>query len=110
MNKFNTLLVKVGKQYLLTEADLGAPQMEEGSAIPQAQQAAPAPAPAQEADKLTVEGKRYLIELALKALTVSPDQLSETDKPLLSTVVTAENADSIQKRIQGIIDQLSAVK
>lgn len=110
MSKFNELLQKVGAQYLLTEAELNPDQ----SAIPDVQQdpaATPAtPAPeqgAQEPQKLTVEGKRYLIEVALKALSLDPNTLSEQDKTIFNEEVTAENADTILQRLQSIIDSNS---
>lgn len=106
MHLFDKLLIDTGKKFLLTEADLGIPQEgAEGSAIPQVQNAPPPVEPAAApAEKLTPEGKRYLIELALKALALDPGSLSEHDKSLFNENVTAENADTILKRIQNLVD------
>lgn len=96
MHLFDKLLIDTGKKFLLTEADLGIPQVQ--NAPPPVE---PAAAPA---EKLTPEGKRYLIELALKALALDPGSLSEHDKSLFNENVTAENADTILKRIQNLVD------
>ena len=108
MKNFETLLLKVGKQYLLTEEDLQ--QAVPPSSQPGIDQVENNPQPEEapeETEKLTSEGKKFLIELALKALAVGPDQISEQDKSIFSTEVTVHNADEILSRIQTIVDQAS---
>lgn len=56
------------------------------------------PAPAQ----LTSEGKRFMIELALKALAFDPHNMADADKGIFDEEVTAENGEDILKRIQNI--------
>ncbi len=56
---------------------------------------------------LTSEGKKFLIELALKALSVNPENITTTDKDIFDTEVTAENADSILQRLRSIVDVYS---
>jgi hypothetical protein len=53
---------------------------------------------------VTSEGKKFLVELALKALSVDPDNITATEKEIFNTEVTTENADQILSRIQGIVD------
>ena len=107
MLKFKQLLVETAKEYHLTEADLGIepqPAPTEGSAIDTAKEQVPAPDQSKE-NTLTPEGKRYLIELAVKALGVDSKNLSEQDKAIFNTGVTADNAEEILQRLREIIDQ-----
>ena len=108
MSKFNSLLIETAKQYLLTEEDLGInqPAPEEGSAIDTAKAEVPAPDQNKE-NTLTPEGKRYLIELAVKALGVDSKNLSEQDKAIFNTGVTADNAEEILQRLREIVEQNS---
>jgi hypothetical protein len=80
---------------------------QDGGATAPAPDAAPAPAPAPaEAPALSSEGKKFLVELALKALSVSPDELSEADKAIFETQVTTENADQVADRIRNLVEGL----
>ena len=80
-----------------------------GAPAPGGQAPAPAapPPPAPEAPKpLTSEGKKFLVELALKALAVDPSSISEQDKSIFETPVTTANADQIADRIKQIVEGL----
>jgi len=48
----------------------------------------------------------FLVQLALKALAVDPDTISEQDKALFEEPVTTANADQIADRIRQIVDGL----
>ena len=108
-SKFNTLLLKVGSEYLLTEEDLQAAPEPSPSGIDEVQQN-PSPdeqgqtAP-DEPEKLTPEGKRFLIEIALKALSIDPATLTEQDKAIFGQEVTSHNADDVLNQIQQIVEQ-----
>jgi hypothetical protein len=110
-SKFNTLLVKAGAEYLLTEEDLRAP-VDAPSGLGEVQQNPQGdfgqeeqPPEQDEPEKLTSEGKRFLIEVALKALSINPEQISEQDRSIFAEEVTSHNADEILCRIQTIVDQ-----
>lgn len=116
MSKFQSLYNTLESQ--LTESQLTEVVTE---ASPIGQSAPPAPVPAQgpqsvqpqtpapqevkepQAD-VTSEGKKFLVELALKALSVDPDHITETDKDIFNTPITTDNADDMLKRIQSIVD------
>lgn len=53
---------------------------------------------------VTSEGKKFLVQLAVQALGVDPDNLSATDKDIFTTEVTVQNADEMLKRLQSIVD------
>lgn len=53
---------------------------------------------------VTSEGKKFLVELALKALAVDPDNITASEKEIFNTQVTRENADALLKRIQSVVD------
>lgn len=73
---------------------------------PAAVPAAPPPAAPEPPKPLTSEGKRFLVELALKALAVNPDSISPADKAIFETQVTVENADEVANRIAQITEGL----
>ena len=106
MSKFQNLFNTLSSQ-LVSEAGEQPPT--DPSVDPSAQQQPQVPAPqeVQPPQSLTAEGKKFLIELALKALGVGPEKLTATDKSIFGTEVTQENADEILKRIQTIVDLYS---
>jgi hypothetical protein len=108
MSKFNKLVNNIYSNILL-EADAApapaAMPQDGGATAPAPAEAPAAPAPA-EAPPLSSEGKKFLVELALKALSVSPDELSESDKSIFETQVTTQNADQIAERIRNLVEGL----
>lgn len=52
---------------------------------------------------LTTEGKRYLVELALKALQFDPTHLTASDVSIFDQPVTTENAEDILDQINLIL-------
>lgn len=54
--------------------------------------------------QLTVEGKRYLIELIQKALSVDPDNLTAEQKAIFDEEITAENADEMLNQLTALIE------
>ena len=52
---------------------------------------------------VTTEGKRFMIELLVKALAFDPTHLSEFDISIFDEEVTAENAENILGRIKSIV-------
>jgi hypothetical protein len=107
MSKFNKLVNNIYSNILLEADAVPAPAAmpQDGGATVPAPDAASAPAPV-EAPVLSSEGKKFLVELALKALSVNPDQLSESDKAIFETQVTTENADQIAERIRNLVEGL----
>ena len=91
------------QQQAVTTNEAPAAAAEAGNVQPQVptQQEAAPPAP------VTSEGKKFLVELALKALAVDPDTLTSADKALFSTQITTDNADQVLKQIQTIVDLYS---
>jgi hypothetical protein len=61
------------------------------------------PEPEPEVTKLAPEGKRFLAELALKALAFDPGTLNDHDKAVFESEVTPENTEEVLTRIRGII-------
>lgn len=61
------------------------------------------PPPKPEVKPLTTEGKRYLVELALKALQFDPSHLTASDVSLFDQPVTTENAEEILDQINSIL-------
>ncbi len=53
--------------------------------------------------KLTPEGKRFLVELALKALSFDPANITDQDKSIFDETVTPENAEDVLNRIKDIV-------
>lgn len=109
MKKFDELVNKYYSSVLLEQEAAPAIPQDGG---PTAQPAAPAPAapapaapaPEPEAKPMTSEGKMFLVQLALKALAVDPDTISEQDKAIFETEVTTANADEVADRIRQIIE------
>ena len=56
---------------------------------------------------VTSEGKKFLVELAVRALSVDTANLPASEKDIFNTPVTTKNADEILKRVQSIIDLYS---
>ena len=56
---------------------------------------------------ITSEGKKFLVELTLKALSVNPDNIPATEKAIFNTEVTTSNAEEILKKLQYIVDLYS---
>lgn len=56
---------------------------------------------------VTSEGKKFLVELAVRALGVDTSNLPASEKDIFNTPVTTKNADEILKRVQSIIDLYS---
>jgi len=112
MSKFNKkineiyygILGEAGEQPGLDQT--GGPQQDPNAPAPApAPAAAPAPAP-EEPQPMTPEGKKFLVELALKCLAVNPDTISQADKAIFDTHVTTSNADEVEKRIKDIVEGL----
>jgi hypothetical protein len=116
MSKFDTLYrsyeanIRIGSD-VVSEAlqppgqpqQTAAPAPQEGPQSVQPQTPAPQEVKEPTAD-VTSEGKKFLVELALKALAVDPDNITATEKEIFNTEITTENADQILSRIQGIVD------
>jgi len=110
MSKFQTLYNTLASQ-IAVQSDV----VSEAGEVPQngnqqtgptsVQPQTPAPQEVKEPQAdLTSEGKKFLVELALKALAIDPDNITATDKALFGQEVTTENADIILQRIQSIVD------
>lgn len=56
---------------------------------------------------ITSEGKKFLVELILKALSVDPDNIPATEKSIFNTEVTTSNAEDVLKKLQYIVDLYS---
>lgn len=56
---------------------------------------------------ITSEGKKFLVELILKALSVDPDNIPATEKSIFNTEVTTSNAEEVLKKLQYIVDLYS---
>jgi hypothetical protein len=119
MKKFDQLVNEVYREILLEQPpeQPGLPQ--DGGPTAQPQQGQPQQAPAQqpqqapeqpepEAPKpLSTEGKRFLVDLARRALVVSPDQLDATDNAIFEDPVTVVNADEIADKLTEIVNRLN---
>lgn len=57
---------------------------------------------------LTPEGKRYLIDLIVQALSIDPKIMSSADSSIFSQEVTGENADELLSQLKSIIDSYTA--
>jgi hypothetical protein len=71
---------------------------------PEMQQEPEEPPKEPEVKALTSEGRRFLVDLSLKALAFDPDSLSASDKALFDSEVTPENAEEVLERVQQIVD------
>ena len=68
----------------------------------------PSPQDIQEPQQdITSEGKKFLVELVLKALSVDPDNIPATEKSIFNTEVTTSNAEEVLKKLQYIVDLYS---
>jgi len=108
MSKFNKLVNNIYSNILLEADAIPAPAampQDGGATAPEPAEPPAPPAPA-EAPVLSSEGKKFLVELALKALSVNPDQLSEVDKAIFETQVTTENANEVAERIRNLVEGL----
>lgn len=56
---------------------------------------------------ITSEGKKFLVELILKALSVDPDNIPATEKSIFNTDVTTSNAEEVLKKLRYIVDLYS---
>lgn len=56
---------------------------------------------------ITSEGKKFLVELILKALSVDPDNIPATEKSIFNTDVTTSNAEEVLKKLQYVVDLYS---
>jgi hypothetical protein len=54
--------------------------------------------------QVTTEGKKFLIEIMIKALAFDPDHLSEFDKSIFDEEVTIDNAEEVLKKIEAIVE------
>ena len=63
----------------------------------------PPPAPP-EPKTLTGEGKRFLVEMVVKALSIDPDNLTEPEKAIFEDDITPENAEDVLDTLREIID------
>lgn len=113
MKKFNELVRVYESQIkldpdLYTEADDNVPPVPPVKGDDNVQPQVPNSAEVKEptAD-VTSEGKKFLVELALKALSVNPNNITSTDKEIFNTEVTTDNADEVLKRIQSLVDLYS---
>lgn len=111
MNKFNKLVNNIYSNILLEADAVPAPASipQDGGATAPAPAEAPAPAPEpQPAEPLPLssEGKKFLVELALKALSVNPDSLSASDKAIFETEITTQNADEVADLIRSLVEGL----
>lgn len=102
----------------LDEADPGLDSNLGGAPVPPPGGAAPAGDPSAEqlpelpeepkeepeVKPLTTEGRRFLVDLALKALAFNPDSMTAADKALFDSEVTTENAEEVLERVQHILD------
>ncbi len=61
------------------------------------------PALAPEVAKVSTEGRRFLVDLALKALSFDPNQIPDSEKAIFDQDVTIQNADQILKQIRSIL-------
>ena len=110
MKKFDTLLNNVYGRILLEQEQQAIPQ-NGGPVQPGAQPAtAPAPAPEpppeepQEPEKITPEGKLFLVDLIRKALAISPDSLSPEEKAVFAdSEIQSGNIEDILSKLQQII-------
>jgi len=116
MNKFDTLYRTFESNLSISPSIIGEALPNEAPVAGNQQQTGPnsnqpqTPAPAevkQPAEAVTTEGKKFLVELALKALSVDPDNITATDKDIFNTEITVENADDMLQRIQAIVDLYS---
>lgn len=64
-------------------------------------------APAAKPEKITSEGKRFMVEMVVKALAFDPQNMSDEDKDIFNQDITPENADEILNRIEQIISASS---
>jgi len=109
---FSNLIKKYNEQYIVEVGEMpdqsGAQQGQQPVAPGDPTQGGPAaqvpevPAPTR---PLTTEGKRFMIELALKALAYNPDHIAEPEKDIFSNEVTIENAEEILEHIQRIVGE-----
>jgi len=83
------------------QLDAAMPQPGADSALPQGAPSASPQAP----QPLTSEGKVFLIDLIKRALAISPDNISQQDKAVFNEKLTTENADTVLKKLQNIIEQ-----
>ena len=113
MKKFDNLVNNVYSRILLEQDQQAIPQ-NGGPVQPGAAQAAPAapapaapppaPEPPAEPEKITPEGKLFLVDLIRKALAISPDSLSPEEKSVFSdSEIQSDNVEEILNKLQQII-------
>lgn len=84
----------------LSEAPINGPDVTAPMTEPAAPQVPSAPAAPQ---KFTPEGKRFMIQMVLRALAFDPNNITDPDKAIFDQDVTPENADTILSRIEQIM-------
>ena len=97
-NKTIELLLEVGD---MDAPAPPAPAMEPAAGMP----TDAAQLPPEEPKQLTTEGKRFLIEISLKALAFDPAHIADQDRGIFMDEVTSENAESILEKIEAIVGQ-----
>lgn len=108
---FENLVNEYKKKYIIEQPDMQNPAAPQVGAINDPAAAGGQPGmgatnPLPAAPKpLTTEGKRFMIELALKALAYNPDHIAEPEKDIFSNEVTPENAEEILEKIQRIVGE-----
>lgn len=114
MKKFDNLVNSVYGRILLEQEQQSIPQT--GGPVqpgpPVLEPVAPAPVPEEppppeelpQPEKLTSEGKMFLIDLIRKALAISPESLTPEEKGVFSAAeIQADNAEDTLSKLQQII-------
>jgi hypothetical protein len=114
MNRFDELVRRTTVLLEADPSDMNADPSGIPSSPPQGMQGSPNISPQgpsmpdlppgdPEVVKLSSEGRRYLVDLALKALSFDPDDISDPDKGVFDVDVTTENAEKVLKQIRSIL-------
>jgi len=105
MSKFDKLY-KTYESSIINEADVAQQQPDVGVNSDQPQIPGPTEQPqqAEPTTDLTSEGKKFLVDLALKSLAIDPNKITTTDKNIFTTQVTKENANEMLQKIQTLVD------
>ena len=101
MENFVNTVAKYKRELIIEQEPAVTPEAQpvEGDPAAAAAPVAPPPAPPK---PLTTEGKRFMVELALKALAYNPDHIADPEKDIFTNEVTPENAEEMLEKIQRI--------
>jgi len=94
-------------EQMLTEEEMtpggGAETMQGAGQPTDMMPSAPPPIQDEEPKQMTPEGKRFVIELALKALAYDPGNIPAQDKGMFDVEVTPENAEEVLTKIEQMV-------